>query len=77
MLRELAALDWDGTTESVPAVVTALLMPFTYSIANGVAFGCISFAGLKLLTERAKGVPRIVWIIATIFVFRHGYLDGE
>jgi adenine/guanine/hypoxanthine permease len=76
MLRELVDIDWDDTTESVPAVVTALLMPFTYSIANGVAFGFISYAGLKLLTGRAKEVPVIVWIIAAIFVFRYVYLGG-
>jgi AGZA family xanthine/uracil permease-like MFS transporter len=61
----------------VPAVVTALMMPFTYSIANGVAFGFISFAGLKLFTGRAKEVPLIVWIIAAIFVFRYIYLGSE
>ncbi|MFC7519075.1 NCS2 family permease [Herbaspirillum sp. GCM10030257] len=77
MLRELVDIDWDDTTESVPAVVTALLMPFTYSIANGVAFGFISYAGLKLLTGRAKEVPIIVWIIAAIFIFRYAYLGGE
>jgi AGZA family xanthine/uracil permease-like MFS transporter len=77
MLRELADIDWDDTTESVPAVVTALLMPFTYSIANGVAFGFISYAGLKLFTGRAKEVPVIVWIIAAIFVFRYVYLGAE
>lgn len=77
MLRELVDIDWDDTTESVPAVVTALLMPFTYSIANGVAFGFISYAGLKLLTGRAKEVPIIVWIIAAIFVFRYAYLGSE
>ena len=77
MLRELAGLDWDDTTESVPAVVTALMMPFTYSIANGVAFGFISYAGLTLFTGRAKEVPAIVWIIAAIFVFRYIYLGSE
>ncbi|MEC4720856.1 NCS2 family permease [Noviherbaspirillum sp. CPCC 100848] len=77
MLRELADIDWDDTTESVPAVITALLMPFTYSIANGVAFGFISYAGLKLLTGRGKQVPVIVWIIAAIFIFRYVYLGAE
>jgi AGZA family xanthine/uracil permease-like MFS transporter len=50
MLREMVDLPWDDATEVVPAALTALLMPFTYSIANGVAFGFISYAGLKLLT---------------------------
>ncbi len=77
MLRELTELQWDDNTESVPAVITALMMPFTYSIANGVAFGFISYAGLKLFTGRAKQVPAIVWIIAAIFIFRYVYLGAE
>ena len=77
MLRELADVTWDDTTESVPAVVTALLMPFTYSIANGIAFGFISYAGLKLLTGRGREVPVMVWIIAALFVFMYVYLGGH
>lgn len=77
MLRELADIKWEDSTESVPGVITALMMPFTYSIANGVAFGFISYAGLKLFTGRAKEVPVIVWIIAAIFVFRYVYLGAE
>jgi AGZA family xanthine/uracil permease-like MFS transporter len=77
MLRELADIDWSDVTESVPAVITALMMPFTYSIANGIAFGFISYAGLKLFTGRAKDVPLVAWIIAAIFVFRYVYLGAE
>jgi adenine/guanine/hypoxanthine permease len=77
MLRELVDIKWDDTTESIPAVITALMMPFTYSIANGIAFGFISYAGLKLFTGRTKEVPAIVWIIAAIFVFRYVYLGAE
>ena len=54
MLRELVDLNWEDTTEAVPAVLTALMMPFTYSIANGVAFGFITYAGLKLFTGRMR-----------------------
>jgi adenine/guanine/hypoxanthine permease len=77
MLRELVDIDWDDTNESVPAVITALMMPFTYSIANGVAFGFITYAGLKLFTGRAKQVPVIIWIIAAIFLFKFIYLGGD
>jgi AGZA family xanthine/uracil permease-like MFS transporter len=77
MLRELVELPWDDATEVVPAALTALLMPFTYSIANGVAFGFISYAGLKLFTGRARQVKAIVWIIAAIFLFRFFYLGSE
>ncbi|WP_186288958.1 NCS2 family permease [Burkholderia gladioli] len=77
MLRDMVDVSWDDATEAVPAALTALLMPFTYSIANGVAFGFIAYAGLKLLTGRAKEVKAIVWIIAIVFLFRYFYLGGE
>lgn len=76
MLRELVDLNWEDTTEAVPAVLTALMMPFTYSIANGVAFGFITYAGLKLFTGRMREVPAIVWIISAVFLFRFFYLSG-
>ncbi|PRG46098.1 NCS2 family permease [Burkholderia gladioli] len=77
MLRDMVDVSWDDATEAVPAALTALLMPFTYSIANGVAFGFIAYASLKLLTGRAKEVKAIVWIIAIVFLFRYFYLGGE
>ncbi|MFV0303014.1 MAG: NCS2 family permease, partial [Paracoccus sp. (in: a-proteobacteria)] len=46
MLREFTEIDWQDVTESAPAVLTAIAMPFTYSIANGLAFGFVSYAGL-------------------------------
>jgi AGZA family xanthine/uracil permease-like MFS transporter len=70
MLRDLTALDWDDLTEVIPACVTALLMPFTYSIANGVAFGFITYAVLKALTGRAREVKPVVWGIAAVFLFK-------
>jgi len=76
MLRELVDLNWDDTTESIPAVLTALMMPFTYSIANGVAFGFITYSGLKLFGGRWREVRAIVWIISAIFLFRFFYLSG-
>lgn len=76
MLRELADIDWNDTTECVPAVITALIMPFTYSIANGLALGFISYAALKLLTGRVKEVSLVIWIIAAVFLFKLIYLGG-
>lgn len=76
MLRELVDIDWSDTTESVPAAITAVMMPFTYSIAQGVAFGFISYALLKLLTGRAKEVRAIVWAIAAVFTFKFVYLGA-
>lgn len=76
MLRELVEIDWSDTSESIPAGITALFMPFTYSIAHGVAFGFISYATLKLFTGRAKEVKVIVWAIAAVFLFKFIYLGA-
>jgi adenine/guanine/hypoxanthine permease len=77
MLRELTELDWDETTEVIPAAVTALAMPFTYSIANGLAFGFITYAALKLFTGKAKEVHWMVWLIAVVFLFKFIYVGGH
>lgn len=77
MLRELNDLEWDDVTEVIPACVTALMMPFTYSIANGVSFGFVSYALLKVLTGRARDVKAVVWVIAAVFVFKFIYLPGH
>ncbi|SFU93454.1 putative MFS transporter, AGZA family, xanthine/uracil permease [Pseudoduganella namucuonensis] len=76
MLRELTEINWAETTESIPAVITALVMPFTYSIANGLALGFISYAGLKLLTGKHREVSLMLWGIAGIFLFKTIYLPG-
>jgi AGZA family xanthine/uracil permease-like MFS transporter len=74
MLRDLGDIEWNDTTESIPAAVTALLIPFTYSIAHGIAFGFITYAALKLLTGQWRVVKPIVWIIAAAFVFKYVYV---
>ena len=70
MMREFSDVDWENITESAPAVLTAIMMPFTYSIANGLAFGFISYALIKLLTGRAREVHPATWLIAALFVLR-------
>lgn len=74
MLRGLAELDWDDLTEAAPAVICALTMPFTFSIAHGVAFGFIAFAVVKLCAGRVREVPVAVWAIALVFVAKFLWL---
>lgn len=73
MVRELREVDFDDVTEAAPAVLTAIAMPFTYSIANGLAFGFVSYALLKLLTGRAREVHAATWIVAALFVIRFAF----
>ena len=76
MLRDLAELDWNDLTEIIPACVTALLMPFTYSIATGVSCGFIVYAVLKLLSGRARDVKPVVWVIAAVFLLKFMIVGG-
>ena len=77
MLRDLTEVEWDDATEAVPAAITAVMMPFTYSIANGLAFGFISYAAIKLFTGRGKEVHWMAWIIAGLFLFKFVYIGGH
>ena len=77
MMRDLVELEWDDTTEVLPAIVTALTMPFTYSIANGLAFGFITYGVIKLVTGQARQVHWMVWIIGAIFLFKYVYIGGH
>ena len=76
MMRDLTELEWEDSTEVIPAAVTALMMPFTYSIANGLAFGFIAYAAIKLLTGRVREVHWMVWLIAGVFLFKFFYIPG-
>ena len=77
MLQELTELEWGDSTEVIPAAVTALVMPFTYSIANGLAFGFITYAAAKLFTGRVREVHYMVWIIAALFLYKFVFVGGH
>lgn len=71
MLREMTEIDWSDITEATPAAITVIMMPFTYSIATGLAFGFISYALLKLFAGRAREVHPAMWVVAALFVARY------
>ena len=71
MLFNLQEIDWHDITEAAPAVITALAMPFTFSIADGIAFGFISYAGIKVAAGRHADVHPAVAILAVLFVIKY------
>ncbi len=77
MMRELLQIDWADVTEAVPSALAALVMPFTYSIANGLAFGFIAYAALKLFTGRAREVHPALWVVAALFVLRFALFPAD
>ncbi len=70
MLREMVEIQWDDITEALPAGLTTLIMPFTYSIANGIAFGFIAYTGLKLSTGRLREIHPATALIAALFILK-------
>ena len=71
MLRNIVHIDWDDPTESFPAFLTLLMMPLTFSITEGIAFGFISHALLKLVSGRGKQVHWLIYLFAVLFVVRY------
>jgi AGZA family xanthine/uracil permease-like MFS transporter len=70
MARGLAEVDWDDITEYAPAVVAAITMPLTYSIATGIGLGFITYAVLKILSGRIKEAAPAVLVLALIFAIK-------
>ena len=73
MARGMMEIEWDDITEAAPAVITALAMPFTFSIAEGIAFGFISYAAIKLATGRYREIHPAVGILSVLFVIKYVY----
>ncbi|MBS27554.1 MAG: guanine permease [Alphaproteobacteria bacterium] len=73
MVRGLTEVDWEDVTEYAPAVLAAVIMPFTFSIAHGIAFGFIIYAAGKILTGRFSEANPIVYIMAALFVVLYAF----
>ncbi|MFU2088505.1 NCS2 family permease [Avibacterium gallinarum] len=68
MASSLIRVQWEDLTEATPAFITAAMMPFTYSITEGIAFGFISYCVMKVCTGRWKEVNAPVWVVALLFI---------
>ena len=70
MARALRHIEWEDLTECIPAIVTAIAMPFTYSIATGIGLGFISYALIKVLGGRRHELNLAVVTVAVLFAIR-------
>ncbi|EAX46902.1 Xanthine/uracil/vitamin C permease [Thermosinus carboxydivorans Nor1] len=75
MLESVRHIDFSDFTESMPAFATIVLMPFTYSIANGISAGLVLYPVLKLVSGRGREVHWIVYILAVLVVLRFIFLS--
>jgi len=74
MVGELRHIGWDDPTEGIPAFLTMILMPLATSITEGVAFGVLSYALLKLACGRAREVHPLIFVFAVLFLVRYIFL---
>ena len=70
MLAATAEIDFKDPTEGIPAFLTIAMMPFTYSIAEGIVYGILSYVILKTVTGKFKQIPIITWVLFVIFILR-------
>ena len=70
MLAATAEIDFTDPTEGIPAFLTIVMMPFTYSIAEGIVYGILSYVILKTATGKFKQIPIITWVLFVIFILR-------
>ncbi|MCS6804447.1 MAG: NCS2 family permease [Acidobacteriota bacterium] len=75
MMHSVRRIAWDDMTEAIPAFLTLIIMPLTVSITEGIAFGFITYALLKLITGRAREVHWLIYLFASLFVIRYVALD--
>lgn len=68
MMSPIKEIDLDDFTEAIPAFLTIIMMPFAYSIAEGIVFGMVSYVILKLITGKHKDVSLIMYILAILFI---------
>jgi len=76
MLKSITQIDWNDFTESLPAFIVIVSMPFSYSIATGISLGFIFYPLIKLLSGKGKEVSITVWILALIFIARFIYFSN-
>jgi AGZA family xanthine/uracil permease-like MFS transporter len=74
MMSGMGEIDWKDHTDTIPAIVTVVMMPLTFSIANGIALGFLTYATLKLLTGQRDKVSVSLYVLCIIFIAKFAFL---
>jgi AGZA family xanthine/uracil permease-like MFS transporter len=76
MVGGLKSINWDDITEAAPVVIVAIMMPLTFSIANGIAVGFVTYAAIKVASGKAKELSASVWFLSILFLAKLVYFPG-
>jgi len=77
MTESIGRVEWNDFTDAIPAFVTLLATPLTFSIATGLSLGLISYTLVKVAAGRFREISPVIWILTVLFVFRYIYLAAE
>jgi len=75
MLRGMERLDWSDNTELLPALIMIIMIPLSFSIANGIAIGFISYVILKVFGRRSSDISLGAWFLFAIFLLKFIILE--
>jgi len=70
MMKPVTSIDFDDPTEGIPAFLAIVMMPFAYSIADGIMYGVLSYVILKLAAGKIKDIPVVTWVLFVVFILR-------
>lgn len=70
MMSPITKINFSDYTEAIPAFLTIVMMPFAYSIAEGIVFGMVSYVVLKAITGKFKDISLVMWVLSVLFVLR-------
>lgn len=74
MMTGMKQINWDDMTDAIPAIVTVIMMPLTFSIANGIAMGFITYTAMKLFTGRRDEISLSIYVLTVIFISKFVFL---
>ena len=74
MTQSIAHIDWRDFSEALPAFITMLATPLTFSIATGLSLGLISYTVVKIAAGKIREVNALIWILTALFILRYVYL---
>ncbi len=74
MMTGMKQINWDDMTDAIPAIITVIMMPLTFSIANGIAMGFVTYTAMKLFTGRRDQISLSIWVLTGLFIAKFIFL---
>ena len=71
MISNTAAIEWDDYSEAIPAFLCITLMPFTYSISNGILIGLLSYVVLNLFSGKSRKITPVMYVLAVLIILKY------